>query len=304
MGNACALANTTTTTQTTSSTINNNRKTQVVGSSTNNNKNNHFSSNKILAPATGTNIASSSTPKNLNNHYHHQHQHQQQQQPQKRLSILSTATTMPKHQHLPSQQIQDQDSLYHQQKSSHPQYTPGARSITPHFSYTLQNNKTSSLYSKQPSSQAFYHNSLKARDLKVLKLSLAKDCNGEDEIDDGMSDDRGDEDGDYYMPSSLEILGIQKALQNIENSINGLKDQHNGEDVNDLDKGGGGGGGDSNDDDDDEFAKYTIPANDLEISKNATNNLLKLQQQQHEHVQQQEKEVEEQEETTNRLWYH
>lgn len=304
MGNACALANTTTTTQTTSSTINNNRKTQVVGSSTNNNKNNHFSSNKILAPATGTNIASSSTPKNLNNHYHHQHQHQQQQQPQKRLSILSTATTMPKHQHLPSQQIQDQDSLYHQQKSSHPQYTPGARSITPHFSYTLQNNKTSSLYAKQPSSQAFYHNSLKARDLKVLKLSLAKDCNGEDEIDDGMSDDRGDEDGDYYMPSSLEILGIQKALQNIENSINGLKDQHNGEDVNDLDKGGGDGGGDSNDDDD-EFEKYTIPANDLEISKNATNNLLKLQQQ-HEHVheQQQEKEVEEQEETTNRLWYH
>lgn len=298
MGNACALANTTTTTQTTSSTINNNRKTQVVGSSTNNNKNNHFSSNKILAPATGTNIASSSTTKNLNNHYHHQ----QQQQPQKRLSILSTATTMPKHQHLPSQQIQDQDSLYHQQKSSHPQYTPGARSITPHFSYTLQNNKTSSLYAKQPSSQAFYHNSLKARDLKVLKLSLAKDCNGEDEIDDGMSDDRGDEDGDYYMPSSLEILGIQKALQNIENSINGLKDQHNGEDVNDLDKGGGDGGGDSNDDDD-EFEKYTIPANDLEISKNATNNLLKLQQQ-HEHEQQQEKEVEEQEETTNRLWYH
>uniref|UniRef100_A0A1I8NJT4 Uncharacterized protein n=1 Tax=Musca domestica TaxID=7370 RepID=A0A1I8NJT4_MUSDO len=317
VANSTAAAPTTTAAKTTSSsTINNNRKTQVVGSSINNNKNNHFSnSNKLLASAAATTTTamqngisgslSSGNPKNLLNHHQ---QNQQQQHSMKRLSILNTNKHLPDQQQQQIYQLQPfpPPSMLHQ---TNPRSSLG--SASPHFSYTLQNNKTTN--NKSP--QAFYHNSLKAKDLKVLKLSLARDHNGDKDddddddsyggenaiMDDILADNRGDEDSDYYMPSSLEILGIQKALENLEKSVGKTVDDDDG-DNDDLEAG------------DNLVVQSTIMANDFETTKNATNSLLKLQQQKHEnreYEQQQQPENDEQNitkttttTTTNRLWYH
>ncbi|XP_075149609.1 uncharacterized protein LOC142223628 [Haematobia irritans] len=289
---------------TTTATTNTSRKSQVVGSS--NNKNNHGSSIKTLVPATSsasvatTNITASNNPKNfkqqqqqqINGHQQPHHSHQQPQQ-QKRLSILST--TMPKHanhhHHHPHQMSQlypDNEALYYQQHS-----TSRSAVVAPQLSYTLQSGKTisSSLASRPQTSQAFYHNSLKTRDLKALKLSLtSKNCNPDDDSDDILSDDRGDEDGDYYMPSSLEILSIQKALENIDQVSDHIKAPN--ETTTTIN-------GSDSDTTNDDVVGNVKASKDLESQENATNNLFKLQQQQQKQHNEQDEQT-----TTNRLWYH
>ncbi|XP_073823342.1 uncharacterized protein [Musca autumnalis] len=318
-----ACNNTTTKTTSSASTINNNRKTQVVGSgSNNNNKNNHFSNsnNKLLASGTTANAAASSsltTTTSQNGISCAGNALLKPQHSSKRLSILNShkhlaATTTHNHYH-------DQ-SLY--QLQAFPPPTPASKQTNrsslgpaPHFSYTLQNNKSSN----KSQAQGFYHNSLKAKDLRVLKLSLAKDPNSDDTEDDDdidgvgggkiLPDDRGDEDSDYYMPSSLEILGIQKALENLEKSV-GNAEHGDGDD--DDDNHCVSDNAELSDNDDNVERTATTMANDFELTKNATNNLLKLQQQDKENDDYEQQQQEEDEQnitnttttTTNRLWYH
>ncbi|KAM7352736.1 uncharacterized protein ACRADG_005142 [Cochliomyia hominivorax] len=206
------------------------------------------------------------------------------------------------------QQQQQQQHNYLTQQST----ALSRKSPKPSYSLTL-NNKYNFATATTPATTtqtttsypttATTRNCLSNKDLTIYEFSHLKDCDL-------------DHNDDYYLPSSMEILGIQKSLQHVDNE----DDEDTEDDVANLvirNKNKANVVNDNvaeNESEDEErnvaenkncVAKNNIEdldnksvkrlsanLNDLEISKNATNNLLK---QQHHQQQQQE---------TNRLWYH
>lgn len=264
--------------------------------------NNHFSHN-LAATATA---AISSNNGGLIKDFNNQQQqtfYNNKTNKTKRLSVLST--TMPKQYNQQQQQIymQPTTNKQHQQQQQPPHYMTQQHSTTaallrkspkPLYSLTLNNKYSFATSSPNPpsshsaTSTTATRNSLSNKDLTIYEFSHLKDCDL-------------DHNDDYYLPSSTEILGIQKSLQH-DNDIEGENDvaslRHKTNIIENI----------ANDNRDEEeveeeenvadeglveeldnksHKRLSANLNDLEITKNATNNLLK--QQQH---------------TTNRLWYH
>ena len=249
----------------------------------------------------------------------------------KRLSVLST--TMPKQQ---QQQQQQQYYLQPLTPQQCQQYLKAAtatslrksqpKSSLNNYTYTLQNTQFATKRSSatvSATSAITPRNSLSNKDLNIYEFASLNNCDP-------------DPNDDYYMPSTMEILGIQKSLEhnidddNVDDGNNdddidasdsnesNVRVDHGNvseDDINDVvlrrhvisdsvesvenivvDKLLAVNGLENDYGDSKSIQRISANLNDLELKKNATNNLLKQQQQQ------QTKHDDDKE--TNRLWYH